>query len=42
MNFTKPPKPAEKADAQHANPLWIITAMLAIFAAAAAAIIGLG
>ena len=42
MNFTKPTKPAGQADAQRANPLRIITLMLAIFAAAAAAIIGCG
>jgi hypothetical protein len=43
MNYyTTPTKSAAKAEAQSANPLWVITVMLAIFAAAAAAIIALG
>jgi hypothetical protein len=42
MNFTTPAKPADEAESQDANPLWVITVMLAVFAAAAAAIIGLG
>ncbi len=41
MNFTTP-RPADKAEAQPVNPLWVITVMLAIFAAAAVAIIALG
>ena len=42
MNYTTPNKPAEKAEAQQVNPLWVITVMLAIFVAAAAAIVALG
>lgn len=42
MNFTMPTKPAEEAVSQNANPLWVITVMLAVFAASAAAIIALG
>lgn len=42
MNFTTPKKPAEKTESRDANPLWVITAMLAVFAAAAAAIVALG
>jgi hypothetical protein len=42
MKFTTQTKPADKADAPPANPLWIITVMLAAFAAGAAAIIALG
>jgi hypothetical protein len=42
MKFTTPTNSADKAEAQAANPLWVITTMLAIFAAAAAAIIALG
>jgi hypothetical protein len=42
MNYRKPTKPVERADSQPANPLWVITAMLAVFAAATAAIIALG
>ncbi|HEU5468813.1 MAG TPA: hypothetical protein VFU77_05860 [Steroidobacteraceae bacterium] len=43
MNFTTPNSPADRAKAQPAsNPLWVITVMLAIFAAAAAAIVALG
>ena len=42
MNVTTARKPADKAETQAANPLWIITIMLAIFAGAAAAIIALG
>jgi hypothetical protein len=42
MKFTTPIKPAEKARARAANPLRIITVMLAIFAVAAAAIVALG
>jgi len=42
MNFTTPTKPADEAESQDANPLWVITAMLAVFAAGAAAIVALG
>jgi hypothetical protein len=42
MKFTTPTKPAEETESQHANPLRVITVMLAIFAAAAAAIISIG
>lgn len=42
MNFTTPTKPADDAESEHANPLWVITVMLAVFAAGAAAIIALG
>jgi hypothetical protein len=42
MNDTKPTESAEKAKAQSANPLWVITVMLAIFTAASGAIIALG
>jgi hypothetical protein len=42
MNVTTPTKPTEKAKARTANPLRVITVMLAIFVFAAAAIIALG
>jgi hypothetical protein len=42
MNVTTPTKPAAKAETQPANPLWVITVMLAIFVAAAAAVVALG
>lgn len=42
MKFTMQTKPADKAEPQHVNPLWVITVMLAVFAAGAAAIIALG
>jgi hypothetical protein len=42
MKSTTPMKPAEKAKTEPANPLWVITVMLAIFAVAAAAIVALG
>ena len=41
MNATTP-KPADDARDEPTNPLRIITVMLAIFAVAAAAIVGLG
>lgn len=42
MKFTTPTRPADKAESQPSNPLWVITVMLAVFAAAGAAIIALG
>ncbi|MGH8243762.1 MAG: hypothetical protein ACRETY_10470 [Steroidobacteraceae bacterium] len=42
MTFTTQTKPADKSVSQPTNPLSVITVMLAIFAAAAAAIIALG
>lgn len=42
MEHRKPDKKKAAQTAQGAQPLWIITAMLAIFLAAAAAIIALG
>lgn len=42
MKFTTPRRTPEKAEIKPTNPLWIITAMLAIFAAAAAAIVAFG
>ena len=42
MNFTTPTKPADEAESRNANPLWVITVMLAVFAASAAAIIAIG
>lgn len=42
MKFTMPTKSTDKAESQDANPLRVITVMLAVFAVAAAAIIALG
>jgi len=42
MKFTTPTKPADVTVARDASPMRVITVMLAICAAAAAAIIALG
>ncbi len=42
MNFTTPTKSPVRAETRPANPLWVITVMLAIFFASAVAIIALG
>ena len=42
MKFTTPTKPADKAESRDANPMRVITVMLAVFAGAVAAIIALG